>query len=99
MVVSDDIRIGVDNGPIIMYGGEIIKDGIINLADIMEFVKRFGKQVNNESADKACDLDNDGCINLKDIMIVANNFNKSIGDYGILKELDFKALKFDVLAV
>ncbi|KNY28781.1 hypothetical protein [Pseudobacteroides cellulosolvens] len=80
VVVSDDIRLSVNNGPIIMYGGEIIKDGIINLADIMEFVKRFAKQVDNESADKACDLDNDGCINLKDIMIAANNFNKSTDD-------------------
>lgn len=80
VIVSDDVRLSVNNGPIIMYGGEIVKDGIINLSDIMEFVKRFGKQVNNESVDKACDLDNDGCINLKDIMIAANNFNKSLGD-------------------
>jgi len=80
VTVSDDIRLDTDNGSIIMYCGEIIKDGIINLADIMEIVKRFGIQVKEDSDDKVCDLNNDGYINIKDIMIAANNFNMCIDD-------------------
>ena len=61
--------------PITMWAGDMNKDNVINMTDIMEVAKRFNSIEGNSRYVADYDFNKDGVINMSDILIVAKHFN------------------------
>jgi hypothetical protein len=85
MVVNGNIVIGSVSSPVLMWAGDIAKNGVqdnaINMADIIEFAACFNATAGSAKYKEGIDLNKDGAINMSDIIIVARYFNKVSADY------------------
>ena len=70
-------------GTITLLGGDINKDGVINILDVQLIINKFGQTGVIGSAATACtasdepaDINDDGAINISDLAITAGNFGK-----------------------
>ncbi|WP_409372128.1 dockerin type I domain-containing protein [Pseudobacteroides cellulosolvens] len=55
--------------------GDCNKDGVINMADVIELACRFNKTSGDMMYNLVYDLNNDGVINMADVIIIACKFN------------------------
>lgn len=56
--------------------GDLNKDGIVNMADVMFIIPGFGKSIGDPEYNPEADLNKDGVINMGDVIILANSFGK-----------------------
>lgn len=61
----------------ILLTGDINKDNVVNMADVIIMAKEF----NITKPGSVCDINGDGTVNMSDIIIVAKNFNKTFDSY------------------
>ncbi len=78
-----DISLGSMTYPIILFAGDITKDGTINMADVIEMAKGFNATSGDAKYIDVCDLNKDNTINMADIVIIAKNFSKNTRSYPI----------------
>ncbi len=85
IVVNGDVKIGSAGDPIVMWVGDMVRNGVqdnaINMTDIVQVSKCFNTAAGNAKYIEGMDFNKDGAINMTDIMIIANNFNKTSSDY------------------
>jgi len=85
IVVNDNVEIGTESSPIVMWAGDIVRKGVqdnsINMADIIEFATCFNSVKNSANYREDLDINIDNAINMSDIIIVAKSFNKTSADY------------------
>lgn len=55
--------------------GDCNKDGVINMADVIELALRFNKVTGDSLYNSLYDLNNDGVVNMVDVIIIACKFN------------------------
>ncbi len=81
--VGKDITLGTVEKPVLMWAGDVIQDGAINMNDIMEVASSF----NSVSADgrykENLDINLDNAVNMSDIIILAKHFNATSNDYPV----------------
>ncbi len=89
IVVDGDVEIGSASAPVVMWAGDIARNGVqdnaINMTDIIQVSTCFNSTVGNAKYNEGMDFNKDGAINMTDIMIIANNFNKVSSDYPAVK--------------
>ncbi|KNY27824.1 non-reducing end alpha-L-arabinofuranosidase family hydrolase [Pseudobacteroides cellulosolvens] len=68
--------------PVTIPTGDLNKDGIINMADVILLAKAFGSVIGDSKYDPSYDLNNDGAINMSDVIIIASKFNTVISSPG-----------------
>lgn len=61
--------------------GDVNRDGVIDLDDIMELGVAYGSRVGEPKYSYACDLNGDGIIDLDDYMTVVGRFGWTIDDF------------------
>jgi hypothetical protein len=73
----------IDLGTIILLGGDINKDGVINILDVQLIINKFGQTgvigsaaTTCTASDEPADINDDGAINISDLAITAGNFGK-----------------------
>jgi hypothetical protein len=58
----------------IELGGDINKDGYVNLTDLVLLANAYGSRPGDPKWNSACDLNKDGIVNLADLVILAQNY-------------------------
>ena len=64
-----------------MWPGDMNQDNAINMADIVDIAKSFGKTSEDSDFNTIADFNCDNTINISDIIIVCRHFNNVSGDY------------------
>jgi subtilisin family serine protease/alpha-tubulin suppressor-like RCC1 family protein len=88
IAISSNITIGSLNEPVEMWTGDLNKikdannnvvvgDGAINIADVIELAKTYGKISTDIEFESMFDLNMDEVINIADVIIMARHFNAS----------------------
>ena len=77
-VVNDNVQVSTSSSPILIWGGDIVQDGILNMEDIVAISLIFNISSDSTTAE---DINKDGAVNMEDIVIITKNFNKSSLDY------------------
>ncbi len=80
-IVCTDTRFGTQEQPVIMWPGDVVKDGAINMTDIMEIAKCFNTARGDGKYKEINDFNKDNAVNMTDIIIVAQHFNKTEANY------------------
>jgi hypothetical protein len=76
------IIISSPNNPIDGFiRGDLNNDEAINIGDVIEIAKYFGKTSADASYNHALDLTDDGVINMSDVIKLAMNFGRTSADY------------------
>lgn len=85
VVVLTDTVISTEKEPIMLWTGDVAKDGVqdgaVNLSDAITIATAFNSSSDSPKYKKDCDLNADKAINIADVVIVARNFNKTSQDY------------------
>ncbi len=85
VVVLTDTVISTEKEPILLWSGDVAKDGVqdgaVNLSDAITIATAFNSSSDSPKYNKDCDLNADKAINIADVVIVARNFNKTAQDY------------------
>lgn len=85
IAVLADTEISTQKEPIVLWPGDVPKDGVqdgsVNLSDAISIAKSFNSSSDSPKYKKECDLNADKSINMADVVIVAKNFNKTSNDY------------------
>ncbi|MDP4181137.1 MAG: glycoside hydrolase family 9 protein [Bacillota bacterium] len=85
IVINKDTLIGSAKSPIMMWAGDIMRNGIsdntINMGDILEIAKSFNATSDSSKYNINVDLNLDGSINMSDVIIVSRHFSKTPLDY------------------
>jgi len=71
------------SSPVVLFAGDITKDGTINMVDVIEMAKGFNATSGDAKFIDECDLNKDNTINMADIVIIAKNFSKNTGSYSL----------------
>ncbi|HEY9062700.1 MAG TPA: S8 family serine peptidase [Pseudobacteroides sp.] len=86
IAINSNITIGSLNEPVAMWTGDIntdpnnsavIGDGAINMSDVIELAKTYGKTSTDDGFASKNDLNMDKVINIADVIIMAGHFNAS----------------------
>ncbi|MDP4181681.1 MAG: carboxypeptidase regulatory-like domain-containing protein [Bacillota bacterium] len=75
--VLPEVKINSLEFPISILGGDVTKDGIINMFDVIELAKSFNLSIHDKDYKGDCDINKDNVINLLDVIILAKHFNRS----------------------
>lgn len=78
---NKDVQLGTLTEPISIWAGDILRDGAINIADVLEIAKAFNTPSDYFGIVDTRDFNMDGAINIMDIMLVLKHFNTSTLDY------------------
>ncbi len=62
--------------PEVTYAGDVNKDGIVNILDVVAVTSRYGSKVGDPNYDAVCDVNKDGKIDILDLTIVTSNYGK-----------------------
>jgi len=85
IVVLADTEISTEKDPIMLWPGDVPKDGVqdgaVNLSDAISIATSFNASSDSPKYKKDCDLNVDNSINMADVVIIAKNFNKTSQDY------------------
>ncbi|KNY28558.1 beta-propeller domain-containing protein [Pseudobacteroides cellulosolvens] len=85
VAVLADTVISTEKEPIMLWSGDVAKDGVqdgaVNLSDAITIATAFNSSSDSPKYKKDCDLNADRSINIADVVIVARNFNKTAQDY------------------
>ncbi len=85
VVVTGNVRLGAQDLPILLWAGDIIRDGVqdnaINMSDIMDVAKGFNSVSGDGKYSPNYDINRDSSINMSDIMIAAEHFNAVSASY------------------
>ncbi|HEY9061211.1 MAG TPA: CotH kinase family protein [Pseudobacteroides sp.] len=77
--LSKDIQISANEGPLVMWAGDIPVNGIgdnsINMADVIQIAKSFNSVPGDANYNSDTDINKDNAINIKDVIILAKHFN------------------------
>ncbi|MCX7748890.1 MAG: DUF4434 domain-containing protein [Clostridia bacterium] len=67
--------------PIVIWAGDIISDGAINMSDIVSLIQYFNTAKGQTGYNPTCDLNQDNAVNMTDIIIICMHFNQTSKDY------------------
>jgi hypothetical protein len=85
VVINKNVEIGTAQSPIMMWAGDIAKNGVqdnsINMMDILEIAKSFNSISGSVLYNINADLNLDGAINMSDVIVVSRHFSKTSADY------------------
>ncbi|HEY9062099.1 MAG TPA: beta-propeller domain-containing protein [Pseudobacteroides sp.] len=85
IVVLTDTVVSTEKEPIMLWTGDVpkdgVQDGVVNVSDVITIATAFNTTSANPNFKRDCDLNADSSVNMADVVIVARNFNKTIQDY------------------
>jgi uncharacterized secreted protein with C-terminal beta-propeller domain len=85
IVVLTDTVISTEKEPIVLWPGDVskdgVQDGVVNLSDVITIATAFNTSAESPNFKRDCDLNADTSINMADVVIVARHFNKTTEDY------------------
>lgn len=85
ITVNGNKEISSKTAPIDIWAGDIPVNGVqnntINMADVIEIAKSFGKTSSTSGFMSSADFNKDNTVNMADVIILAVNFNKTQADY------------------
>ncbi|KNY25033.1 glycoside hydrolase family 9 protein [Pseudobacteroides cellulosolvens] len=85
IVINKNVQLSTAQSPIMMWAGDIVKNGVqdnsINMKDVLEIAKSFNSISGNALYNINADLNLDGAINMSDVIIVSKHFSKTSADY------------------
>jgi len=85
VVINKNVAISTHESPIMMWAGDIAKNGVqdnsINMTDVLEIAKSFNAVSGSPLYNVNADLNLDGSINMSDVIIVSRHFSKTSADY------------------
>jgi hypothetical protein len=85
IIVNGDRKIFSKAAPIDIWAGDIpandVQSNSINMADVIEVAKSFGKTSSDAGFLSYADFNKDNSVNMADVIILAGNFNKTQVDY------------------
>ncbi len=80
VIVSKDMVLFPKEAPLVLYGGDINSDGVVNMMDVVQVAKSFGSVAGDDNYIADADLNKDQAINMLDVVIIARNFNLTSKD-------------------
>ncbi len=85
VVINKNVAISTHESPVMMWAGDIAKNGVqdnsINMTDVLEIAKSFNAVSGSPLYNVNADLNLDGSINMSDVIIVSRHFSKTSADY------------------
>ncbi|HEY9062433.1 MAG TPA: glycoside hydrolase family 9 protein [Pseudobacteroides sp.] len=85
VVINKNVELSNSQTPIMMWAGDIIKNGVqdnsINMSDILEIAKAFNSISGSALYNINTDLNLDGAVNMSDVIVVSRHFSKTSADY------------------
>ncbi len=85
IVVKGSVNLGSSSSPVLMWAGDVLRNGkqdnAINMTDIMDIAKAFNTCNGDGKYNSSYDINKDNSINMSDIMIVAKHFNTATKNY------------------
>ncbi|HOV27866.1 MAG TPA: dockerin type I domain-containing protein [Pseudobacteroides sp.] len=79
--INENGRIGTAENAVPMWAGDMNQDNAINMLDIVDIAKSFGKTSEDSDFNTIADFNCDNTINISDVIIVCKHFNNVSGDY------------------
>ena len=83
--LNDDVEIASSDAPLILWPGDIARNGVqdnaINMIDIIEISKVFNATPQDSKYKEELHINLDNAIILKDVILIAKYFNKISRDY------------------
>lgn len=88
VIVAGSVNLGSSISPVLMWAGDVIRNGkqdnAINMTDIVDIAKAFNSYIGDERYNPDFDFNKDNSINMNDIIIVAKHFNTATKDYPMI---------------
>lgn len=90
IAVGKDVEIGSAGAPLVMWAGDIVRNGVqdnaINMTDVVQISKCFNTAFGDGKYNEGMDFNRDGAINMNDITIIAKYFNRVSSDYPVVNQ-------------
>jgi hypothetical protein len=81
VVNDDDVQVSTLSSPILIWAGDFVEDGVLNMSDIAKVGAAFNTTSGNDRFNGEVDINKDGAVNMEDIVIIVKNFGKNSSDY------------------